>query len=315
MGTNVIFVFSGQANRGGVRSGSGSVQRMTLADADAVAQKCPSVETVCPEESTNAQVKFGHNNTSTSILGEIPDFLTVRDFHIQEGRFITERDLRAMARVAVIGPTTAQTLFGDASPIGQTVRIQGISFTIIGLFVSKGAGGMGDADDQVVIPLTTAMTRLMSTRYIRSMSVQARGMNLVDQATDEITQLLRKRHHIMQGTDDDFMIRSQAEIMQMADTMSATLTLLLGGIALVSLIVGGIGIMNIMLVSVTERTREIGIRMALGARRNDILWQFLVEAMVLSVLGGLIGIALGVLGSWVVTQINKWTLDFPPFST
>jgi putative ABC transport system permease protein len=301
MGTNALMVMPGQTQRGGVRGGLGSVQTLTLEDAQAIATKCPSVEKVAPEVISSAQAKYRHLNTNTSIEGTTPDYLSVRNFSVAEGKFFSLADVRAMRKVAVIGATTAHNLFGSASPLGKAILIKGIRFTIIGLQTVKGSSGMGDQDDQIIIPVTTAMHRVFGLKFVRMISVEAQSMSMTDAATTEITALLHKRHHLAEGADDDFVIRSQAQIMQMANQAAAIFTILLGGIASVSLLVGGIGIMNIMLVSVTERTREIGIRKALGARRRDIQWQFLVEAMVLSLFGGTIGIMFGMLGSWGLT--------------
>lgn len=307
MGTNVLIVMSGQTRRGAVVGGFGSVQSLTLDDAYAIAEKCPSVSKTAPEVRSIAQVKYGNQNTSTTIAGVTPDFLSVRNYTVAQGSFFDERDVRSSMRVAALGATTAKNLFGDVSPVGKKISIQRSTFRVVGVMAVKGtAGGFGDPDDQVYIPITTAMRRLFGMQYVRHISVQAKSMDLMNQASAEIIQLLRKRHRIAESADDDVVIRSQAEVMQMANEAAGIFTMLLGGIASVSLVVGGIGIMNIMLVSVTERTREIGIRMALGARRRDIQWQFLVEALVLSMVGGTIGIILGIAGSWIVARVSGW---------
>jgi len=304
MGTNVLSVSAGQSQRGGVRGGMGSMTTLTLDDAEAIAQGCPSIVAVAPEVGGNAQVKYRNQNTNTSITGTWPTYTSIRNYKVKAGRFFTDAEVKALKRVAIIGPTTAEALFGTSSPVGKTIRLNSIQFRIVGLLEAKGAqGGFMDPDDQVVIPVTTAMKRVFGTQNIRMISAQAKTMKLMEQATTEIEALLRKRHKIAAGADDDFMVRTQAEMMAMANQFSAMFTLLLGGIASVSLLVGGIGIMNIMLVSVTERTREIGIRMALGARRRDIQAQFLVEALVLSIFGGIVGILLGILGAMVISRI------------
>jgi len=315
MGTNVLVVMAGQTRQGAVRGGIGSVQSLTLEDAEAIAQKCPAVLKTEPEVSRNAQVKYHDQNTNTTILGTTPDFPSVRNFSVQEGKFFTERDVVEQKRVAVIGSTTAGNLFGKDSAVGKSILVRGIPFDVVGLLTTKGAGGpFGNPDDQIIIPITTAMKRVFGMLYVRMIGAEARSMDLTVEATKEMTAVLRKRHRLAQGTDDDFMIRNQAEFIEMVAQASQVFTLLLAGIASVSLLVGGIGIMNIMLVSVTERTREIGIRMAMGARRLDIQLQFLVEAMVLSLLGGTLGVLLGVVGSWVLARMTGWNALVSPSS-
>ncbi|HUV05393.1 MAG TPA: ABC transporter permease [Armatimonadota bacterium] len=305
MGTNVLIIRPGEAQRRAVAGGLGSIQSLTLQDSEAVADNCPSVAKTAPEVMMSAQVKYGNQNTNTSILGTTPDFLSVRNYRVQKGVFFTNRDVKSLRKVAVIGPTVAKNLFGERPPVGKAISIKGTRFSVIGLMAEKGAGGFGDPDDQIIVPVTTAMRRLFGMQYVRTISAQARSMELMDGASMEITTLLRKRHRIAAGAEDDFVIRNQAEIIEMASEASGTFALLLGGIASVSLLVGGIGIMNIMLVSVTERTREIGIRMAVGARRRDIQNQFLVEAMVLSMVGGVVGILVGMLGSFAITSFSE----------
>jgi len=305
MGTNLLMVFSGQTRRGAVMGGFGSMESLTLDDAEAIAEKCPSVAKVAPETRNGAQVKYKNRNTSTNITGVTADYPDVRNYRVRNGRFFTERDVRSSRKVAVIGPTTAANLFGEVSPVGKTITIKGIRFEVVGVTAVKGAtGGFMDPDDQVFIPISTAMRRVFGLQYVRMIGAQAKSLELMDRANNEITDLLRKRHHIAEGADDDFVIRNQAEIIEMAGETARIFTILLAGIASVSLLVGGIGIMNIMLVSVTERTREIGIRMAVGARRRDIQWQFLVEALVMSLTGGLIGVLVGVAGSWIIGKIG-----------
>lgn len=306
MGTNLLTVFSGQTRRGAVVGGFGSLETLTLEDAEAIAKKCPSVSKVAAETRSVAQVKYRNRNTSCTITGVTEDYADVRNYRIAEGRFIRDIDVKSAAKVAVIGPTTAQNLFGTVSPVGKDISIRGVRFTIIGTTMPKGATGFMDPDDQIFIPITTAMRRVFGLQYVRNISVQARSLALMDQANIEVTELLRKRHHIPEGGDDDFIIRNQAEMIEMASETSRVFTLLLASIASVSLLVGGIGIMNIMLVSVTERTREIGIRMAVGARRRDIQCQFLVEALVLSLTGGLIGVVLGIVLSQVIGHLSQW---------
>ncbi len=309
MGTNVLIVRPGQATFGGVRGGAGSRNTLTLEDSEAIMSKCSSVVEVAPEVSSNAQVKYTNNNTNTSIMGVTPEYLSVRNFDIQSGSFFKFSDVKSMSKVAVIGATTSTDLFGGRDPIGKYISIQGIRFKVIGLLKSKGSsGGFMDMDDMIMIPITTAMKRVFGIQYVRAINVQAVSMESMDQAISQITKVLRRRHRIYNSADDDFSIRSQADIMEMANESSKTFTFLLAGIASVSLLVGGIGVMNIMLVSVKERTREIGIRKALGARAKDIQRQFLIEAIVLSTLGGIIGVLFGIGGAKLIGSFSTFSV-------
>lgn len=306
MGTNVLMVMSGQGRMGMIRAGMGSAQTLTYDDALAIKKSCPAVVGVSAELRMQAQVKYRNMNTNTTIMGTTEDYPSIRNFQMAKGRFFTEKDVKSMRRVGVIGPTAAYNLFRQNSPINKIVRINGVNVKIIGMTVAKGTGGFGDPDDQIIIPLTTAQKRVFGIDYIRSISVQAKSMERMTEASAQIDELLRKRHKLGPASEPDFMIRSQAEVMETAEQMSRTFTMLLAGIATVSLLVGGIGIMNIMLVSVTERTREIGIRKAVGAKSRDILMQFLVESMVLSLVGGFAGIVLGIIGAKVLASISGW---------
>ncbi|MEI7832177.1 MAG: ABC transporter permease [bacterium] len=312
MGSNVLFIMPGQQRAGGIAQGAGTNQSLTLDDCDAIAKNCPSVLHVAPQVSQNYQIKYLNQNTNTGVTGATPEFLDVRNYSVSEGDFFTETDLKMRKTVATIGPTTAKNLFGDVSPIGKNIAIKGIQFTIIGLMTEKGsAGGFGDPDDQVYVPITTAMRRLMGVTRLRQISVQAVSLELMNQAISEIDTVFAKSHLTPSG-DKNYTIRNQADIIAAVGAQNDTLTMLLASTAIVSLLVGGIGIMNIMLVSVTERTREIGIRMAVGARGIDILLQFLVEALVLSLMGGMIGILVGVGVSWAFGRLSGWTLQLDP---
>lgn len=306
MGTNVLAVMSGQSRTGAVRGGMGSVQTLTYDDAVAIEKGCSDIVKVSPELRMNGKVKYKRMNTSTTILGTSPDYPAIRNFQIDKGRWFTDVDVRSMRRVGIIGPTAAENLFGQSSPLNKVVRINGINCKIVGMTKAKGSSGFSDPDDQIFLPITTAMRRVFGVDFIRSISCQARTMDQMTEASTQIEDLLRKRHKIGPASQSDFMVRNQAEFMETADQTSRTFTMLLAGIAAVSLLVGGIGIMNIMLVSVTERTREIGIRKAVGAKSRDILLQFLIESVVLSLLGGFIGILFGIGSAKLLAQTAGW---------
>jgi putative ABC transport system permease protein len=306
LGTNMLIIFSGSRSSGGVRHGMGSVQTLTVDDAAAIARECPSVAIAEPGVRTGAQVVYGNQNWSTSIQGTGPDFLTIRAWALAHGAYFTADDVKAATKVAVIGQTVAESLFGNTNPVGQIVRIKGLPFRVIGLLERKGANTMGDQDDIVCVPYTTAQKRLMGVTWIGTIVVSAVSPDAIGRANDEITALLRQRHRLGPTQEDDFGIRTQQEIASAATQMTGVLTLLLGAIASVSLLVGGIGIMNIMLVSVTERTREIGVRRALGARRGDIRLQFLIEASLISGLGGAVGIGIGIAIARLVSRVGGW---------
>ena len=306
MGANVLSVRSGQMRRGFVMGGVGTMQNLTADDAYAIKEECDAVARVAPELRSAAQAKYKNQNTSTTVFGTTPDYLSIRNYKVERGRFFTDKDVRSMRRVGAIGPTAAYNLFGQSSPIGKIVRINGINFRIIGLMAAKGSTGWIDPDDQIFVPLSTAQKRIFGVDYIRSISVQAKSVERMNEAVSQIDELMRQRHKIGPASESDVMIRNQAEFLETAEQTSRTFTMLLAGIAAVSLLVGGIGIMNIMLVSVTERTREIGIRKAVGAKRDDILLQFLIESVVLSLAGGLVGAALGIAGARVLSSAAGW---------
>lgn len=295
LGQNLLMVFAGSRRTGGVNAGLGSSATLSLADAAALAREIPDVVATSPEVSTSAQAISNGRNWSTTIAGEGPDYLKIRDWKLAAGSMFSERDVRAVAKVAVIGSKTANQLFGPANPVGQTVRVKNIPFVIVGVLTSKGSGmGGGDQDDRLIVPYSTAMKRLTGDKHLRSICVQISNSDRMAQAQQQISSLLRQRHRLPAGRADDFNIMNQKEIADTVGSISKIITLLLGSVAGMSLVVGGIGIMNIMLVSVTERTREIGIRVAVGAQGGDILLQFLIEAITLSLLGGLLGVLFGV---------------------
>ena len=306
LGENVILVFSGNVTRGGVRSGFFGASTLSVDDAGAIQREVPGVVAVSPEVRSGAQVAAGNQNWSTQILGESPEYFDLRKWPIVEGASFSEQDVRSAGKVAVVGKTIVQQLYNGENAIGQIVRIKNVPFVIVGVLLAKGLSVQGqDQDDLIVIPYTSAMKRVQGVTMLRTVNVQMAKPSLLNPGEQQIVELLRQRHRIMAGHDDDFTVRNQQEIADMATAQSKTMTLLLGAIAGVSLVVGGIGIMNIMLVSVTERTREIGIRMAVGAHGRDILLQFLIEAVTLSAIGGVIGIALGVGASQLDFRQNE----------
>ena len=298
---NLLTVFSGSKRSGGVSSGLGSSSTLTLEDAEAIAREVADVVAVSPEVTSSAQAVANGRNWATSVVGQSPEYLKIRDWELAAGSMFTEREIRSSAKVAVIGSKTALELFGPLNPIGQSVRIKNIPFIIIGLLESKGAGmGGQNQDDRLIIPFTTAMKRISGDRYLRSVNIQVRAADRMEIAQTQISSLLRQRHRLLPSDSDDFNIFNQKDIADTVGSVTGVIKLLLGAISSLSLIVGGIGIMNIMLVSVTERTREIGIRIAVGAQPSAIQLQFLIEAITLSLIGGIIGIFLGVSASWVI---------------
>ena len=307
LGQNLLTIFAGSRRAGGVNSGLGSASALTLEDADAIRREVPDVVAVSPEDTTSAQAIANGRNWSTTIAGESPEYLEIRDWKLTAGSMFTARDVRSGAKVAVIGSETAHELFGPLNPVGQTVRVKNMPFVIIGLLESKGTGMGGQSqDDRIIIPYSTAMRLLTGDKYLRSINVQISDSDRMEAAEQEITSLLRQRHRLPAGRENDFSIFNQKEISDTVGSVSAIITLLLGAIGGISLLVGGIGIMNIMLVSVTERTREIGIRIAVGAQPADILLQFLIEAITLSLLGGTIGVLLGVGASDLVGRLTTF---------
>jgi putative ABC transport system permease protein len=312
MGQNVVLVWSGSFTRGGTHSGWGAAGTLTLDDCDAMQREIPGVTAVSPEVRSVAQVAVGNQNWSTTIQGESPEYFDIRQWPLVEGVAFTGQDVRSANKVAVIGKTIADQLFPGEDPLGQILRIKSVPFIVVGMLQPKGLSMQGnDQDDLIIIPYTSAMKRVSRVTTLRAIIVQTASPALLSPVQDQITELLRQHHKITPGHDDDFTVRNQQEIADMATAQSKTMTLLLGAIAMVSLVVGGIGIMNIMLVSVTERTREIGIRMAIGARGRDILLQFLTEAVALSVFGGIVGIAAGVAVSRLLAINMHWPALVP----
>ena len=315
IGQNTVLVMSGAPSRGGVRGGWGSSPTLTRQDYEAIRKEISGVIRATPDVRKNAQVMAGNQNVNTTINGASEDYVDIRSWEFAEGGNFSAADVNASTKVALLGNTVATNLFGEANPVGQIVRIQNAPYTVVGLLETKGMNMMGmDQDDVVLVPWTSAMVRLTGADSFRSITVQVDSADQVDRVMEDIAALLRQRHHLREGAEDDFHIHSQQEIMEMATSTAKTMTILLGAIAGVSLLVGGIGIMNIMLVSVTERTREIGVRMAVGARGGDILLQFLVEAVVLSVGGGLIGIGLGIGVAQIVSAKVGWNTLVSPQS-
>lgn len=323
MGSNMIMIHPGADMRGGVRQDASSMETLKQTDYDAIKDECNYISAISPSVSSNGQWINGNNNTQSSIYGVNQDYLTIRQLKIADGEMFTDSDIKAAAKVCVLGQTVVDYLFPDGSdPIGRVVRFNSIPFRVIGVLKKKGYNSMGmDQDDLVLAPYTTVMKRILAQTYLSEIVCSAITEEASEPAQDQITQILRRTHKLKDATDtteaddDDFNIRSQEEISSMMNSTMSTITILLGSVAGISLIVGGIGIMNIMYVSVTERTREIGLRMSVGARGIDILNQFLIEAILLSVTGGIIGVTLGVSISvslqqfaHVATQIEPWSI-------
>jgi len=307
LGQNIILVFAGSANTGGARSGYGGAGSLTVEDALAINSQIRNVVAISPEIRGRAPVLANGLNWFTSIAGESEDYLSMREWPLSAGIDFTKQDIRSAGKVCIIGQTVVNNLFPDGDAVGKSIRIRNLPFTVIGVLASKGFSLQGtDQDDIVIIPYTSAMKRFSKQSFLPVIDVQAASADRMPNAEQDIAGLLRDRHHIMQGRDDDFAVQDQREIADARNAANKTMTLLLGAIAGVSLVVGGIGIMNIMLVSVTERTREIGIRMAVGAHGSDIRMQFLIEAVVLSLMGGTLGILLGIGASQFLSQFYHW---------
>ncbi len=312
MGANVLMVIPGTQTAGGAHMGMGGITTLTLDDAFAIQRECPAVSAVAATVRTNGQVVYGNQNWGTQIQGVTAAFVDVRQWPIESGVFITDSDVRGAAKVCVLGKSVARQLYGDGNPVGTVIRIKEVPFKVVGVMSPKGGSGFGDQDDVIFAPLSTIQRKLLGITFVHTLVLSATSESAVNNAVDQITDLLRQRHRIRPGGDQDFFIRTQLEVASTAEATSKVMTMLLASVAAVSLLVGGIGIMNIMLVSVTERTREIGIRRAIGARRADILMQFLVESALLSLGGGLLGVVLGVLAATLITQIARWPTMIEP---
>jgi putative ABC transport system permease protein len=318
VGSNLIIVLPGSTTSGGIRTGFGSQPTLTKDDADAIEKECPAVAAVAPNLNGTAQIVFGNQNWSTAVYGTTPSFLDVRDWPLHSGRNFTEQDIRSATKVCLLGQTVIDNLFGSMDPVGQIIRIKKLPFLVIGVLDRKGQSPTGqDQDDVIFIPVTTAQKKIFGTAFpgmVRTIMVKAKTTQDLDAAEQQIIALLRQRHHLGQKADNDFSTRNLTQMMQVAEQSTRVMTLLLGAIASVSLLVGGIGIMNIMLVSVTERTREIGIRMAVGAKTMDIRLQFIIEALSLSLIGGLAGTIVGISGSKFLSLLAGWSTIVSPLS-
>jgi len=315
MGSNMIMIHPGNMQRGGVRQSADNMQSLEVADYEAI-RSLSGVASVSPSVNTGGQLVVGNNNYPSTIYGINADYLDIRKLKVKKGTMFSDHDIRTAAKVCVLGKTVVDNLFPDGSdPVGRVVRFGSIPLTVIGVLESKGTNSMGqDQDDVVLAPYTTVMKRILAIDYLQGIFASAVDENHTDEVIDRITSTLRTRHRLRDDADDDFEIRSQQELSEMMNSTSDMMTVLLACIAGISLLVGGIGIMNIMYVSVTERTREIGLRMAIGARGIDILAQFLIESVIISVTGGVIGILLGVLASWLVTLLAHWPVYIEIYS-
>ena len=315
MGSNMIMIHPGNMQRGGVRQSADDMQTIKVADYEAI-QDIPGVAAVSPSVNSGGQLVNGNNNYPSTIYGVTPEFLDIRKFKVKDGVMFTDSDIKSAAKVCILGKTVVDNLFpGGDDPIGRVIRFGKIPMTVIGVLESKGTNSMGqDQDDVVIAPYTTVMKRILAIDYIQGIFASAVDESHTDETIDRITELLRTRHKLKEDDDNDFEIRSQQELSEMMDSTSDMMTVLLACIAGISLLVGGIGIMNIMYVSVTERTREIGLRMSIGARGIDILSQFLIEAVIISVSGGVIGVVLGVVATWLVNLIARWPVYIQLYS-
>lgn len=315
LGTNVLMVFPGATQFGGVSSGAGVAKALDEGDIEAIGTEAPAVALVTPATRANRQVVAGNLNWYTSIMGGDPDFFAIREWKLKSGELFTDQDERGATKVCVLGQTVVDQLFPDTDPIGQTIRVGNLPFKVLGTLEPKGQNAMGmDQDDFIVAPFSTVQRKIRGSDHVDQILVSAVTKEQIPQAQKQIRDIIRSRHKIPDWQDDDFTIRTQTDISNMAGQTSRIMTMLLASIASVSLLVGGIGIMNIMLVSVTERTREIGLRISIGARRKDILQQFLIEAIVLSLIGGIIGVGLGLAACKAIAGLAGWAVLISPSS-
>jgi putative ABC transport system permease protein len=316
MGSNMIMIHPGADQRGGVRQSADDMQTLTVADYESIRDNCSLLSAVSPQVSSNGQFINGNNNYPSSIYGITPEYLDIRQLKVNDGSMFTDQDVKQAAKVCLLGQTVVENLFPNGeNPVGRVVRFNKIPMTVIGVLEEKGTNSMGmDQDDVVLAPYTTIMKRVLAIDYIQGLYASAVDEDKTEDAIDEITTILRKNHKLKDDADDDFQIRSQQELSEMMNSTSDMMTILLACIAGISLLVGGIGIMNIMYVSVTERTREIGLRMSIGARGIDILSQFLIEAIIISVTGGVFGVILGCIASWLVNVIAQWPVSVQSYS-
>jgi putative ABC transport system permease protein len=309
MGTNMIFVMPGQQRRGGVMMGNTNTKTLTLKDIEALRKEAKNITEVSPQVSTSGQAVNGNNNWPTTIYGVDASYLEIRKYELEDGRIFTDKEIKSLAKVCIVGQTVVENVFNDnIDPIGQTIRFGGIPLKVIGVLKEKGENGMGmDQDDMILAPYTSVQRRMLAITHIQSIYASAVSEEQSEAAIEEMETILRRQHKLQEGDDDDFQVRSQAEMVEMVSSVTDMLTLLLGAVAGISLLVGGIGIMNIMFVSVTERTKEIGLRMSVGGRGFDILMQFLIEAVMLSILGGIIGIIFGT----ALSYLASFALNMP----
>ena len=315
LGTNLLYIRAGAPRIGGVRGPVGALERLDEKDLKRLKAECTAVDYIMPEITGSRQVIYGNSNWNTMVIGTSPEYFELRNFKIEQGETFSTNDVNAIKRVAVIGPKVVENVFSNASPVGKFIRIASIRFEVIGVTQSKGiSGGWMDYDDIILIPYTTAQKRVFGINHLNRFIAHLRDESLVQTAYLEIEKVLRESHRLRPDQENDFFIQSQSDFTEAREQATQTLTYLLAGVALVSLLVGGIGIMNIMLVSVTERTREIGVRMAIGARRKDILIQFVIESVSLSLLGGIMGIFMGIAGSWALAKFFGWSTLIAPGS-